>query len=114
MLRNLLLTIGIVLAASVVAFPQTFGTLQGKITDKKTKEELPFVNVVIEVGGSQHGGSASDINGKYVIKPVTPGTYYGNSHDGSSYPVYTGRVTRTTYGAEYEHSIVHPNNALLR
>ena len=37
MLRNLLLTIGIVLAASLVVFPQTSGTLQGKVLDKNTK-----------------------------------------------------------------------------
>ncbi|MCK5079586.1 MAG: carboxypeptidase regulatory-like domain-containing protein, partial [Bacteroidales bacterium] len=75
MLRNLLLTIGIVLATSLVVFPQTSGTLQGKVIDNKTNEELPFVNVVIEVDGYQVGGSASDINGKYVIKPIPPGTY---------------------------------------
>ena len=75
MLRNLLLTIGIVLAANLVAFPQATGTLQGKVIDKNTKEELPFVNIVLEVDGYQEGGSSSDINGKYVIKPITPGKY---------------------------------------
>ena len=75
MLRNLLLTIGIVLAASLVAFPQSSGVLQGKVLDKNTKEELPFVNVILEVGGSQEGGASSDINGKYVIKPIVPGKY---------------------------------------
>ncbi len=75
MLRNLLLTIGIVLATSLVVFPQSSGTLQGKVIDKDTKEELPFVNVILELGGSQIGGSSSDINGKYVIKPITPGKY---------------------------------------
>ena len=75
MLRNLLLTIGIVLATSLVAFPQTSGTLQGKVLDKNTKEELPFVNVILEVSGFQEGGASSDINGKYVIKPIPPGKY---------------------------------------
>src|SRR5210317_223205 len=75
MLRNLLLTIGIVLAASMVVFTQTSGTLQGKVLDKDTKEELPFVNVVLEVGGSQEGGTSSNIDGKYVIKPIPPGKY---------------------------------------
>ena len=75
MLRNLLLTIGIVLATSLVVFPQTSGTLQGKVIDKDTKEELPFVNIILEVGGSQQGGASSDINGKYVIKPIPPGKY---------------------------------------
>ncbi|MCK4568786.1 MAG: carboxypeptidase-like regulatory domain-containing protein [Bacteroidales bacterium] len=75
MLRNLLLTIGIVLATSLVVFPQTSGTLQGKVIDKDTQEELPFVNIVLEVGGFQESGASSDINGKYVIKPIPPGKY---------------------------------------
>ncbi len=75
MLRNLLLTIGIVLAASLVAFPQTSGTLQGKVIDKNTGEELPFVNIVLEIDGYQESGASSDINGKYVIKPIPPGKY---------------------------------------
>ncbi len=75
MLRNLLLTIGIVLATSLVVFPQSSGTLQGKVIDKDTGEELPFVNVILEVDGSQEGGASSDINGKYVIKPIPPGKY---------------------------------------
>ena len=75
MLRNLLLTIGIVLATSLVVFPQTSGTLQGKVIDKNTKEALPFVNVVLEVDGDQESGASSDINGKYVIKPIPPGKY---------------------------------------
>lgn len=75
MLRNLLLTIGIVLATSLVAFPQTSGTLQGTVLDKNTREELPFVNVVLEIDGSQESGASSNIDGKYVIKPIPPGRY---------------------------------------
>ena len=51
------------------------GTLKGKITDKKTGEVLPFVNVVVQQGDRQISGSASDINGVYTIKPLTPGSY---------------------------------------
>ena len=75
MLRNLLLTIGIVLVANLVALPQASGTLQGKVIDKTTNEELPFVNVVLEIDGYQQSGASSDINGKYVIKPIPPGKY---------------------------------------
>ena len=74
MLRNLLLTIGFVLAASLCVFSQTgSGTLKGKITDKATKEPIPFANIVVEVGGVQVGGSTSDFDGNYQIKPVPPG-----------------------------------------
>jgi outer membrane cobalamin receptor len=51
------------------------GTLRGKISDKNTGEPLPFVNVVLERGGSQVTGGASDFDGRYDIKPIEPGTY---------------------------------------
>jgi hypothetical protein len=74
MLRNLLLTIGIILTASLAAFSQS-GALQGKVLDKDTKEPIPFANVAILSGGQIITGTTSDFDGKYVIKPLTPGTY---------------------------------------
>ncbi|MCK4407908.1 MAG: carboxypeptidase-like regulatory domain-containing protein, partial [Bacteroidales bacterium] len=74
MLRNLLLTLGIVLTTSLIVYPQS-GALKGKITDKLTKEPIPFANLVIEVGGTQIGGSTSDFDGNYTIKPIPPGKY---------------------------------------
>ncbi len=74
MLRNLLLTIGVVLATNLLVFSQTgSGTLKGKIIDKQTKEPISFANVVVEVGGVQVGGSTSDFDGNFQIKPVPPG-----------------------------------------
>lgn len=74
MVRNLLLTIGFILAANVIVFSQS-GTLKGKIFDKETKEPIPFANIVLELGGAQKGGATSDFDGNFIIKPVTPGTY---------------------------------------
>jgi outer membrane receptor for ferrienterochelin and colicin len=74
MLKNLLLTIGIVLSANLLVFSQS-GSLQGTVTDKNTKEALPFVSIIVEVGGTQVGGNSSDFDGKYVIKPIPPGKY---------------------------------------
>lgn len=51
------------------------GSLKGKITDKKTQEPLPFVNVVVENRGTQVAGGATDFDGNYFIKPIDPGTY---------------------------------------
>ena len=51
------------------------GTLKGKITDKNTGESLPFVSIVVERNGSQAGGTSSDFDGQYTIKPLDPGTY---------------------------------------
>lgn len=74
MLRNLLFTIGIILTSSVLVFSQSgTGTLKGKIIDRQTKEPIPFANIVVEVGGVQLGGSTSDFDGNYQIKPVPAG-----------------------------------------
>ncbi|MBK7383336.1 MAG: carboxypeptidase-like regulatory domain-containing protein [Flavobacteriales bacterium] len=51
------------------------GSLKGKITDKKSGEPLPFVNIVVESRGSQVTGGATDFDGNYFIKPIDPGTY---------------------------------------
>lgn len=57
-------------------FAQTgSGSVKGKITDKKSSEPLPFVNVVVEKGGTQVSGGATDFDGEYFIKPLDPGTY---------------------------------------
>ena len=76
MLRNLLLTIGIILTANVLVFSQvTIGTLKGKVIDKTTKEPLPFVNIVVELGGEQKNGTTTDFDGNYLIKPIDAGKY---------------------------------------
>ncbi|NQV03230.1 MAG: carboxypeptidase-like regulatory domain-containing protein, partial [Bacteroidia bacterium] len=74
MLRNLLLAIGIVLTSSVLVFSQSgSGSLKGKIVDRQTKEPIPFANIVVESGGVQIGGSTSDFDGNYQIKPISAG-----------------------------------------
>lgn len=74
MLRNLLLAIVLVLTSSLLVFSQTgSGTLKGRITDKKTKEPIPFANIVVETGGVQVGGSTTDFDGNFMIKPIPPG-----------------------------------------
>jgi outer membrane receptor protein involved in Fe transport len=74
MVRNLLFTLAIVLTSNLLVFSQTgSGTLKGKITDKATKEAIPFANVVVEVGGVQVGGSTTDFDGNFMIKPIPPG-----------------------------------------
>lgn len=76
MLRKLLFTLGIILSANSLVFSQTSsGALKGKVLDKNTREPLPFVNIVVEVGGTNVGGSASDFDGNFMIKPIPPGKY---------------------------------------
>ena len=76
MVRRLFSAFVLVCLSAVAAEAQVgSGTLRGKIQDKNTNEPLPFVNVVLERGGSQVTGGASDFDGQYDIKPIEPGTY---------------------------------------
>ena len=54
------------------SFAQSTGTINGKVTDQKTGDALPFVNIVVK-GTST--GAASDVSGNYEIKNLAPGTY---------------------------------------
>lgn len=75
MLRKLLVFIALVLVTKAAVFAQSSGTLKGKLSDKATKEAIPFASVVIESGGKQYGGVNTDIDGNYTIKPIPPGKY---------------------------------------
>jgi outer membrane receptor protein involved in Fe transport len=53
-------------------FAGTTGKIAGKVTDSKTGESLPFVNILIE---GTNLGAATDIDGNYVILNIPPGKY---------------------------------------
>ncbi|MFL2997419.1 MAG: TonB-dependent receptor [Candidatus Neomarinimicrobiota bacterium] len=55
-----------------ILFSQDVGTLSGTVTDNKTGEGLPGVNVIIK---GTYYGSAADLNGNYSIKNIVPGNY---------------------------------------
>ena len=73
MFRKVLLTIGLLIAAQVVAFAQ--GTMKGAITDEKTGEPLIGANVVAKQGGQIMGGGRTDYEGNYTIKGLQVGRY---------------------------------------
>jgi len=73
MFRKVLLTFGLLLIAEMAAFAQ--GTLKGTITDAKTKETLPFVNIVAKQDGKQVLVGVTDFDGVYTIKPLPVGKY---------------------------------------
>ena len=58
---------------SIVAQAQT-GEIQGKVTDAKSGEPLPFVNVSLIVNGSM-AAAQTDFEGYYSIKPIPAGEY---------------------------------------
>jgi len=51
------------------------GAIRGKVIDRETQEPIPFVNIIVEIGGYFVGGGASDFDGNFIIKPITPGKY---------------------------------------
>lgn len=73
MLRKIYLIIAFALVTTF-AFAQT-GTLKGLITDVMSGEPIPFANVIAEKNGNQIGGTTTDFDGNYTIKPLEPGTY---------------------------------------
>lgn len=75
MFRKLLSALGLTLFVSSMVLAQSSGTLKGKLVDKETKEPIPFANIIAETGGKQMGGSTTDFDGNYTIKPIPPGTY---------------------------------------
>jgi len=73
MLRKIYLIVILALTSSF-AMAQS-GSLKGVITDAMSGEPVPFANIVIEKNGNQSGGTTTDFDGNYTIKPVEPGTY---------------------------------------
>lgn len=69
-LLALLLSLGIVASAQTNS-----GTLMGKVIDKDTGEPLSFATVIVYLNGNTVNGGSADIDGKYTIKPLEPGTY---------------------------------------
>lgn len=69
-MRKLIISLVVVLVS--FSFAQQFGEIRGTVYDRETNTPLPAASVVIV--GTQIG-SATDINGNYIIKNVKPGTY---------------------------------------
>lgn len=74
MIKKLLSACAFLVVFSLGAVAQS-GTIKGKIYDKATKEPLPFASVVAEASGANKGGSQSDFDGEYTIKPLPAGEY---------------------------------------
>lgn len=72
-MKKILLTFALLLVAEVMALAQ--GTLKGTIIDAKTKEPMPFVNIVVKQDGKQVNGGQTDFDGIYTIKPLQVGKY---------------------------------------
>ena len=85
MFKKLLSGFSLMLLITATVLAQS-GTLMGKLKDKETGEPIPFANIVAETAGRQVGGSTTNFDGEYTIRPITPGrydvkaTYVGYNH----------------------------------
>jgi len=57
---------------SLNLFAQQPGALSGNILDAKTNEPLPGVNIILR---GTYYGAATDLNGNFSIKNISPGSY---------------------------------------
>jgi len=75
MIKKIILTF-IAMFSLAFAFSQAgTGQLKGTITDKATGETLPFVNLVLIQNGTQKAGTASNLDGEFIINSIQPGSY---------------------------------------
>lgn len=72
-LRLLLVVVITAISGQVMAQGQS-GAILGTVTDENNE---PMLSAVIEVykGGIKTGGTVTDFNGEYIIKPLEPGRY---------------------------------------
>lgn len=68
----------LVLLVNGTIFAQSTGEIKGVVIDKETGETIVGASVWVYYGGNMVGAS-TDLDGKYTIKPLIPGTYSVNS-----------------------------------
>ncbi len=67
-----ILVISFLLFLAINSFAQNKGNLRGVVKDAATKDPLPGVNVILE---GTYFGAATDFEGLYDIRGITPGEY---------------------------------------
>lgn len=76
MIKHIYLTVVLVVFTGLAALAQTGnGAIKITLTDKATKEAIPFANVVAYKDGVQVGVATTDMDGVATIKPLEPGKY---------------------------------------
>ncbi len=105
MYKKILITLGILLSVNLMVYSQQ-GELKGKVTDKETKQPIPFANIVVEQGGRQFGAGTSDFDGKYTIKPLPSGKYNVKA-------TYVGYKTAQINGVVITSNTIQYNDIIL-
>lgn len=75
MLRKIYVAITLLLFTTVAAYAQSGGEIKGKVIDNSTGEGIPFAVVTCSKGGVNAGGTTTDLDGNFTIKPLSAGTY---------------------------------------
>ncbi len=70
--KRFLCLVMLLIVSSISSFGQTTGAVKGRITDTRTGEGLPGVNIQIQ--GSLNG-TTSDVEGYYQLDGLSPGEY---------------------------------------
>lgn len=66
--------IGMVMIVQQNLNAQNHGAVKGQVIDSLTKETLPNANVFVMVG-DQMIGTTTDLDGRFTLKPLEPGSY---------------------------------------
>ena len=64
----------LLLLVNGIIFSQSVGEIKGVVIDKETGETLVGASVWVNYGGNMIG-TATDLNGRFTLKPLQPGTY---------------------------------------
>lgn len=73
-MKKLIYTSILIIATMNLFGQSNFGTLKGTVIEKATNEPIPFAHVSVKYGEKKFM-TATDIDGKFTIKPLNPGTY---------------------------------------
>jgi len=80
--------------------------LQGKVLDMQTNEPIPFANIVLMRDGVNFGGTTSDFDGNYKIKPIPPGKY-------DLQVIFVGYETKITKGINFAANKIRFHDVLM-
>ncbi len=53
----------------------SYAGLTGSVTDSATYEPIPFAVVTAQLNGVEAGGNTTDLDGRFTVGPLMPGTY---------------------------------------
>src|SRR6478735_8706802 len=74
-MKKIYLAVVLVVFTTLSALAQSDGGIKVVLTDKDTKEPIPFANVVAYKEGIQIGVATTNMDGEAFIKPLAPGKY---------------------------------------